>query len=638
MNLYILLLIVVPIVFSILFLMNNSQKYYKTLSILLCVIAATLSILLAINGTTSVKLSGGMFNLIESIVLICEILITIFLFWVSIKHKRWSVLALAVIQTAIAIYSEIFVKKAHSMSFNVDKLSLVMLLIINIIGTLIVVFSNGYISEYEHHKNLKNKQKLYYGIICLFLSAMNGLVLSDSLSLVYFFWEITTISSFVLISYNRDEEAYNSGFRALFLNLIGGICFALGNVLFVNMADVTTFSELISHKHNGSMILLPVVLLCVAGFAKSAQFPFQSWLLGAMVAPTPVSALLHSSTMVKAGVYLIVKLSPAYAGTYVGTMVAVFGAFSFLICSIIAMTQQNAKRILAYSTIANLGLIITSAGIGTSVAVSSAIILIIFHAISKALLFLCAGQIEHTIGSRDIEDMGGLIYKAPLLATITAFGIISMILPPFGVLVTKWLSIEAASQNPFVAVFLVLGSAFTTVFWVKWLCTILSYYVDDKECHSAMDRTVSVPLILLSVMVLITSIFISPIFNAFVSPEVTTLLSTKNDLSIVHGNVLSNIGSFNDFIIFLIFIVAIVIYFIYRTVMPSKAKIKNVYMCGENNSEEDKFLFRSANGTYAKANISNFYLTRVIKEDRITVVGYIISIALIISAAIGGII
>jgi len=636
MNLYILLLIVVPIVFSVLFMLNNNQKYYKTLSILLCVIAAALSILLTLNGTTSITLSGSMFKLIEGLVLVCEILITIFLFWVSIKHKRWSVLALAVVQTGIAVYSELIVKKPDTLSFNVDKLTLVMLLIINIIGTLIVVFSNGYISEYEHHKQLKNKQKLYYGIICLFLAAMNGLVLSDSLSLVYFFWEITTISSFVLISYNRDEEAYNSGFRALFLNLIGGICFSLGNVLFENNG-ISTFSELIKHKPGTSAILLAVVLLCIAGFAKSAQFPFQSWLLGAMVAPTPVSALLHSSTMVKAGVYLIVKLSPAYAGTYVGTMVAVFGAFSFLICSIIAMTQQNAKRILAYSTIANLGLIITSAGMGTAIAVSSAIILIIFHAISKALLFLCAGQIEHTIGSRDVEDMGGLIYKAPLLAAITAFGIVSMILPPFGVLVTKWLSIEAAAQNPFVAIFLVLGSAFTTVFWIKWLCTILAYYKDDKECHSTMDLTVSVPLVLLSVMVLATSIFISPIFNSFVSPEVATLLNTKNDLSITHGNVLSNIGSFNDMIIFIIFIVAFIIYFAYKKFKPSKAKIKNVYMCGENNVE-DKFSFRAANGVYEKANISNFYLTRVIKEDRVTIVGYIISIAIIISAVIGGII
>lgn len=130
-------------------------------------------------------------------------------------------------------------------------------------------------------------------------------------------------------------------------------------------------------------MLIHILLLCIAGFVKSAQMPFQSWLLGAMIAPAPVSALLHSSAMVKAGVFLIIKLSPAYAGTGLGTAMALCGGVTFVITAAIAVNQRNAKRVLAYSTISNLGLIICAAGLGTSESISAAIILILFHAISK---------------------------------------------------------------------------------------------------------------------------------------------------------------------------------------------------------------------------------------------------------------
>jgi len=299
------------------------------------------------------------------------------------------------------------------------------------------------------------------------------------------------------------------------------------------------------------------------------------------------------------------------------------------------MSQRNAKKILAYSTIANLGLIISSAGIGTSLAVSAAIILIIFHAISKALLFLCAGEIEHTVGSRDIEDMAGLVHKAPMLGMITALGIVSMILPPFGVLVTKWLSIEAASQNPIVAILIVLGSAFTTVYYLKWLGTILGYETDKDEIHSKMDYSISVPLKILSVLIILTSIFITPIFNFFVSPEVTSLIGGKDGLSINNGTILSDLGSFNEIMIFIVIIATIILYFLIK-IFSSTAKVKNVYMCGENNIKDDKFSFRNTNGAQEKAVVSNLYLYETLNEKLIIKVGYFISIALILFTLIGG--
>jgi ech hydrogenase subunit A len=251
------------------------------------------------------------------------------------------------------------------------------------------------------------------------------------------------------------------------------------------------------------------------------------------------------------------------------------------------------------------------------------------------LLFLCAGEIEHTVGSRDIEDMSGLVHKAPMLAIITAFGIVSMILPPFGVLVTKWISIEVASQNPIIAILLVLGSAFTTIFWLKWISTILGYETDKREVHSKMDYTISIPLQILSVMILLTTIFITPIFNFFVSPEVTQLLGGENALTISKGKILSELGSFNEIMLFIIIIVTVGLYFLIK-MFSSTAKVTNVYMCGENNTKDDKFSFRHSNGVSEKAVVSNLYLYETLNEKIIIKVGYVISITLIVLTLLGG--
>jgi ech hydrogenase subunit A len=357
-----------------------------------------------------------------------------------------------------------------------------------------------------------------------------------------------------------------------------------------------------------------------------------------MVAPTPVSALLHSSTMVKAGVFLIIKLSPAYAGTALGTAIAVFGGFTFLLTSAIAVTQSNAKRVLAYSTIANLGLIICSAGLGSTVAVSAAIILLIFHAISKALLFLCTGQIEHTVGSRDIEDMQGLIHKDPILTLLTCFGLISMILPPFGVLVTKLLSIEAAASNPFVAIFLILGSALTTLYYIKWIGTLLSYPENRIIKYVNKNFDVYLPLWLLSFAALFTSIFIASIYNNFVSPQIKALMpNAEQTLSISKANVTSQFGTLNNQVVFIVIAVVLVVLILIKNLIVNHTIKKNIYMCGENNSEDYNY-FRSTDGTQVKANIGNLYLSQILNEKVLLNVGNLVSVFIIIFVILGGLV
>jgi ech hydrogenase subunit A len=635
-NLLIFSLILVPIVFSFLFLLSENKTFFKLLSYLLFAFGTVVSISLAINGPLSLEVSGLVFTFIESIITILEVLILIFLFWVSKRHNRKGVFSLTFIQAILFIYSTFFMDKHQEVLINIDSFSIIMLLLVNIIGTLILVFANGYITEYEHHRHMKSKQGLFYFVISIFLAAMNGLVISDALGWVYFFWEITTLASFILISYNGDEEAYNSGFRALFINIIGAICFSIGIILFQNQLGITSLTGITAHGKLAGIYIVPVFLLCIAGFTKSAQMPFQSWLLGAMVAPTPVSALLHSSTMVKAGVYLIIKLAPAYSGTKLGTAIALYGGITFLLCSAIAVTQRNAKRILAYSTIANLGLIICSAGMGSSLGISAAIILIVFHAVSKALLFLCTGQIEHTIGSRDVEDMSGLISKAPVLALITVFGLISMILPPFGVLITKLISIEATAQNPFLVILIILGSALTTLYYIKWMGTLLAYPSTKLERMRGANFNIYMPLWILSVLVLISSIFVAPLYNNLVSPELKSILPNASQALIIKNtNIIAQTGSFNNNIVFIVIAFIILVALLVRGTIIGKTRKTNIYMCGENN-QEDQNMFRAPDGNYERAMFGNYYLTRIFDEDVITKLGTVVSIALILIVILGG--
>jgi len=624
----IMLLITAPILFSFLFLALG-KSLYKFLAWAFFIVGAVSSIMLVLDGTGKVEVAGSSFALLENIVLILEVLIILFVFYVSAKHKNWPTLALIAIQTVIAAYSYMTIAKVESVSFNIDQFSQVMILIVNIIGTAIILFATGYMDQYEKHKHL-NRQKTFYFTMSFFLAAMNGLVMVDTLGWLYLFWEITTLCSFVLIAYNQDEESINNGFRALALNLIGGITFSLALIMLSTKFDISNLSA-VGTSSTAVAVALPVILLCIAGFAKSAQMPFQSWLLGAMVAPTPVSALLHSSTMVNAGVFLIIKLVPAFANTPLGIAIAIYGSFTFVMCSALALSQRNAKRVLAYSTIANLGLIIASAGIGTPLAVAAAIMLLLFHAISKALLFLCTGEIEHTIGSKDIEDMSGLIKKAPFLTMLASLGMISMLLPPFGVLLTKWVSMEVASSNPIVSIFLILGSALTTVYYVKWLGTILSSSMDKNAVQHLKPETYF-PLSLLGSLIVVTSILVFSIYDYFIKPQIATLLNIAPTVSGQGGQFSSEIGAFAYAVIFIVLALAILIYFATKNMFTPRPA--GYYMCGENNLEKDKLMFRNGIGSYDKSSVSNIYLQNIFGENKLTTLGYVISILLIVIALV----
>ena len=319
---------------------------------------------------------------------------------------------------------------------------------------------------------------------------------------------------------------------------------------------------------------------------KAAQLPFQSWLLGAMVAPTPVSALLHSSTMVNAGVYLVLRIAPGFQGTHLSTLIAIFGGAVFLATAIMAISQSEGKKVLAYSTIGNLGLIILCAGINTPLAIAVGIMLLIFHAISKGLLFLCAGAIEHHIWSRNIEDMEGIARKLPLLTGITVAAMLSMLVAPFGVLITKWGAMEAATTigvwSTLVLVLLMLGSGATTVFWAKWIGRFLC----QSPVPGRAKREPLIPLyhgilLVLIAFAVIFSILIAPVYTGVVAPS---LVEAGYDASLAFTTgtwfLESPVGIFAAWPIFIIITLALLIPALTTRAKPEASR--SSYMCGEN--------------------------------------------------------
>jgi ech hydrogenase subunit A len=569
------------------------------------------------------------FPYLEKAFFAIEILLSIYLLFrcFEIRKKEFYIPLLIVLQTSIMIVLEVSGKLPHvKNSFYVDNLSIIMVLIIGVIGTLICIYALGYMKEYhEHHSGMKDGQRGFFFVFFLFLSAMYGVVLCNNLVWLFLFWEITTLCSFLMIGYPKTEEAKRNAFRALGMNLIGGLGFACALFYLTFMAHRPTIEldELIHMNPAG--VLIPVSLICFAGLAKSAQLPFSSWLLGAMVAPTPVSALLHSSTMVKAGVFIIIKMAPVLQNTNAGLMLAGVGCVTFLMTSLLSVSQSNAKRVLAYSTIANLGLIVTCAGVGTYEAIWAAVLLVIFHALAKGLLFIAVGTTEHKINSRDIEDMEGLILIKPLLGIVIIIGIAGMFLAPFGMLISKWACLKALiDASPILAVILAYGSAPTLFFWTKWMGKILSISTNDKKIESPIDGNEAIALVSLAVPTILACLLFPVIASYTIEPYISNIYGQTISLS--RGN---NIIMVSMFFVMVLIPLGFLMFIKNRNIVTS-------YLSGANIS--GNVSFKGSMGTIQKVENRNYYLTNVFGEAKLTNVSLFIGAALILGMFITAII
>ncbi len=317
-----------------------------------------------------------------------------------------------------------------SFSWLVDGLSLTFILLISGIGALIVLYSGGYLKGHPH-------QGRFFSFLLMFMGSMLGLVASDSFLMLFVFWELTSITSFLLIGFDHQREAARrAALQALVVTGGGGLLLLAGLILLWNISGINQFSLLTAFapQVKASPFYLAALILVLGGaFTKSAQFPFHFWLPNAMEAPTPVSAYLHSATMVKAGVYLVMRLYPVMGGTAEWQIILpVFGGATLVIGALLAVRQTDLKLMLAYTTVSSLGLLVLLTGFGAPYAIEAAALYLVAHSLFKGALFMVAGCIDHETGTRDVTRLGGLRSAMPLTFAIALASAASMGgLPPF---------------------------------------------------------------------------------------------------------------------------------------------------------------------------------------------------------------
>ena len=410
---------------------------------------------------------------------------------------------------------------------RLSGVGLLMGLLITGIGALILLYA----SSYMHGNSLANRLYAYlYG----FMFAMTGLVLADHLLLLFVFWELTSITSYLLIGFNcTNESARKNALQALLVTGLGGMALLAGFIL-LNLASGTwLLSEMVDQAGMiQSHALYPAifVLVLLGAFTKSAQFPFHFWLPNAMAAPTPVSAYLHSATMVKAGVYLLAIMLPILGGTSAWQIVLCsFGGITLMIAGLSGLQQSDLKRILAATTLAVLGLLVLLLGIGTEKAVLAAMLFLLGHALYKATLFMVAGAVDHETGTRDVRSLGGLGRLMPWTAGTALLAACSkMGLPPFFGFIGKEYVYKASTSWVFgglITTVLIIGNAL--IFVLAFKVAFLPFWRSSqgelpKKPHEAPLAMLLGP-ILLSVLGVVLGIF-----PALSEP----LISTAQDASL----------------------------------------------------------------------------------------------------------
>ncbi len=625
----ILFLLLFPLIIAAILLVFRSEKIRSIIVKVSAAVIAIASIYVAIKYIDGGTVLFDFENVIvDYLMLITEVCLGIVIFYLGIKYKKYLVSILALIQTPLMAWFEL--TKGHDILISnylyIDGLSSIMVLIIGIIGSLITVYAVGYMKDFQkHHEGEPDRRYWFFFLMFVFLSAMFGIVTSNSLAWMFFFWEITTLCSFFLIGYTKTDEAVKNSFLQLVLNLVGGLAFVFAIVIIGSEHDILEFNKLLALGTESITVLLPIALLSLAGIVKAAQMPFHSWLLGAMVAPTPTSALLHSSTMVKAGVFLILKLSPSLQDNVAGEMVMIVGGVTFLLASMAAISQSNAKRVLAYSTIANLGLIVACGGVGVEAAVWAGIMLMIFHAITKSLLFLCVGTAEHHIGSRNIEDMDGLFSEMPKLAMFMIIGIAGMFLAPFGMLVSKWQALTAFvdSQSLILIICICFGSAVTAFYWTKWLGKLVAIVAGKENVEKTVHKEEWFVLGTLTALVIVTCLTFPLISEYMVSPYLGSVFSPG-------GSTIAALGSGNMYI--LLAMLALVLLLPIPFLGKTKKKIVPNYMCGVNTG--DNLSFTGAMNCETQVSLRNWYMESWFGEDRMNKFGLVITIITILAAII----
>lgn len=366
-----------------------------------------------------------------------------------------------------------------SMDINLrfDSLAAIMSVLVLAIGALVLFYCADYFRHHDGH--LEKRLPSFAAELVAFSGAMFGLVVSDNMLVLYVFWETTTVLSFLLVGhYAERATSRRAATQALLVTTFGGLAMLVGIVVLGNMAGTYLLSELIAAPPTGAAASIGVALILIGALSKSAIVPLHFWLPGAMAAPTPVSAYLHAAAMVKAGVYLVARMTPGFADTPLWRpMVVGLGLLTMLMAGWRAVREYDLKLILAFGTVSQLGLITVMVGSGGSDMMLAGLAMLCAHAMFKAALFMVVGVIDHATGTRDIRRLAGLgRHYRPLLIIAVGATASMAALPPFFGFVAKEADLETVlhspalgSAAPYVLAGIVFGSVFTTMYSLRFL-------------------------------------------------------------------------------------------------------------------------------------------------------------------------
>ncbi len=391
--------------------------------------------------------------------------------------------------------------------FHADNLAVFMALVSSLVGSIIVFYSFGYISHYEHRNE-------YYFMVVLFLGAMMGLVFSRNLILLYLFWEITAIACWRLIGFFREKTYVWKADKAFLVTVFGALMMLIG---FLYIYEQTGSFDLLTIKsvlHGSPVSNLAVLLILCGILSKSATVPLHTWLPDAGVAPSPVTALLHAAVLVKIGVYVFARL---FIATFTvdpmwHTIVPVIAGVSALVSAGAAMIDTDLKRIIAYSTVSQLAFIFLGLSIGNEIGLMGGLLYIFMHGLAKGGLFLCAGIVEQKTHTKDITKMGGLIKTMPITAIsflLCSFSVMGI--PPFGGFFSKYMVMMGAvnSNNLWITITFLFGGFMTIIYLFRVFSMVFLGETKFAEPHREGSYSMVLSVALLALLSILGGIFIS---------------------------------------------------------------------------------------------------------------------------------
>ncbi len=456
------------------------------------------------------------------------------------------------------IYETLRFMPRIGMNFDVyiDGLSLLFAILISGIGALVVLYSIGYLSQQEKLGN-------FYVYLLIFMTAMLGVVLNDNVLMLYLFWELTSISSFLLIAFwfTRERSIYGAQ-KSMLITMFGGFLMLGGFItlgLITDTYSIRGMIEQIPAIQESALTPLAIILILFGAFTKSAQFPFYIWLPDAMEAPTPVSAYLHSATMVKAGIYLVARFTPlfSYSELWVWSILGA-GLVTLVWASFNAIKQDDLKAMLAFSTVSQLGLIMSLLGAGAlavqtgaaeqilTIAAVAAVFHLINHATFKGALFMIIGIVDHETGTRSLKKLGGLATIMPITFTMTLITSLSMAgIPPFNGFLSKEMFLEAmfalgeadfsvlADVSVLFPLLAIVGSIFTFIYSIILIRGIFlgKKVADTPKAPKEAPVLMLISPLILSLLVVVFGLFPNLLSGSIIDPAAMSILNTPEPLN-----------------------------------------------------------------------------------------------------------